>query len=429
MKGLFIHFDVFSRSVLFTAVAFILSYTLSSGQDVRPPTIVCSFSKTVIQPQQEMSPMVPARTFNGGSFDDQTPPELLRFAYSNNPDDSLKYFDCSKGQFGVPIFVFDTAGNYNDCFIFVLTNIQHCQSFVLSGNEEDTIAPTGIFHPYELTLNMQRQDTVLRARAQRINAGSIDDQTPHDKLRYSFSSRADDTLRLITCARGTVQIYQVWVWDEAGNRTPGTLQIRLSGQGESCGSFKPDNTPPALICPDTVSFDISGDTLPLRPSDIYLSVSDNILPASHIAVVFKDQSSLYELSVSCDDLGIWPIALEATDFQGNYSTCTVEVHITDTADICSATSVRTGSLENTFKVYPNPASGESITIESSEQLTQGSSLVIEVFNLLGQMLYREDWLYSSRSRHITFPGTLSTGSYFMIIRSDHGSSVVKFVVK
>lgn len=92
--------------------------------DGKAPTPVMKELFTALMPASN-PPMVGinARLFNSGSYDNCTSQSQLRFAYSANPNDTLRIFTCDHVPFDtVEVYVFDEAGNFD--FVRVRINIR-----------------------------------------------------------------------------------------------------------------------------------------------------------------------------------------------------------------------------------------------------------------------------------------------------------------
>lgn len=105
-----------------TAVAF---QTIEVAiEDRKEPTPVMKELHTALMPGSN-PPMVNinAALFNSGSYDNCTPFGLLRYAYSTNPNDTVRTFFCEDAPLDtVQIYVFDQAGNYD--FVSVRIHIR-----------------------------------------------------------------------------------------------------------------------------------------------------------------------------------------------------------------------------------------------------------------------------------------------------------------
>ena len=85
-------------------------------QDQKPPSPI--FSGSLVAELMQMGDggmvVVPANKFKSKSEDNCTASENLRYAYSSDPNDSVRVFTCdSLGIRNVSIYVFDEAGNYD----------------------------------------------------------------------------------------------------------------------------------------------------------------------------------------------------------------------------------------------------------------------------------------------------------------------------
>jgi hypothetical protein len=94
--------------------------------DGKRPTPVCyhGLSSVVMPSSGDLT--LPASVFDANSFDNCTPRNKLRFAYSNNVADSLKTYDCDNiDTTFVSIWVFDEAGNSDVCNTYIVIRDNH----------------------------------------------------------------------------------------------------------------------------------------------------------------------------------------------------------------------------------------------------------------------------------------------------------------
>ena len=94
--------------------------------DGKEPTPVCyhGLSSVVMPSSGDLT--LPASIFDANSFDNCTPRNQLRFAYSNNVADSLKTFDCDNiDTTFVSIWVFDEEGNSDVCNTYIVIRDNH----------------------------------------------------------------------------------------------------------------------------------------------------------------------------------------------------------------------------------------------------------------------------------------------------------------
>lgn len=95
-------------------------------KDCKEPSPVCyhGLSSVVMPISGELT--LHAEVFNASSFDNCTAPENLRFAFSNNPSDSLKTFTCDNlDSTEVEIWVFDESGNSDFCRTYIVLRDNH----------------------------------------------------------------------------------------------------------------------------------------------------------------------------------------------------------------------------------------------------------------------------------------------------------------
>lgn len=95
-------------------------------KDCKEPSPVCyhGLSSVVMPISGELT--LHAEVFDAASFDNCTPSENLRFAFSNNPSDSLKTFTCDNlDSTEVEIWVFDESGNSDFCRTYIVLRDNH----------------------------------------------------------------------------------------------------------------------------------------------------------------------------------------------------------------------------------------------------------------------------------------------------------------
>lgn len=106
------------------------------------------------------------------------------------------------GKHGVTLYANDRCGNEGSCYT----------TFVV----KDCKRPTPYCYNGVATVVMPSSGNVV-VWAKDLNAGSYDNCTASDKLRFSFDARGRDSSRTYTCRNlGRVEV-TIYVWDEAGN--------------------------------------------------------------------------------------------------------------------------------------------------------------------------------------------------------------------
>ncbi len=99
--------------------------------DGKKPTPTCfhGLAGDVVNMNGQGMLMIRAKQFDAGSYDNCTPKNKLRFAFSKNPNDTLRIFTCdSLGLRGVNMWVIDETGNADFCstYIHVQNNMGAC---------------------------------------------------------------------------------------------------------------------------------------------------------------------------------------------------------------------------------------------------------------------------------------------------------------
>jgi hypothetical protein len=119
--------------------------------------------------------------------------------------------------------VMDACGNVSQC--------------VQTLEVRDTEPPSPLCFDALVATPMEGGQLVLEARY--FDAGSFDNCTPEEQLRFSFSGNTGMPLRTFTCddiPNGLAEILdlEIWVWDERDNRSFCRVQILLQDQGDYC---------------------------------------------------------------------------------------------------------------------------------------------------------------------------------------------------
>ncbi len=107
------------------------------------------------------------------------------------------------GRHKIKWSVRDECGNFASCHTIVET--------------KDLKKPTPYMHEF-LTAAFQGSVMDFIVSPRLFNVGSFDNCTPSSKLRYSFSSSVNDTIRVINCSNAGFQFFTIYVTDLAGNQ-------------------------------------------------------------------------------------------------------------------------------------------------------------------------------------------------------------------
>ena len=129
-----------------------------------------------------------------------------------------------------------------------------------------------------------------------------------------------------------------------------------------------------------------------------------------------DNYSLDIDTFGCDDIGANTVILTVTDVNGNSTTCTAIVTVTE---FLSTESVLT--TEN-VKIYPNPTE-ESLIISFPREL----EVSIHLIDLVGKLIQSQNNVIVSKTHSMNI-SYLNTGTYFVRIKSEIGI-VTKRIIK
>jgi len=359
-------------------------YHLPSSCIPAPPQPIC---RTLIAgfPYESDSLIIPARYFNNGSYDQETPAELLRFSYSTDPNDTIRVLTCEDDQpwIGFDVYVFDAEGAYEYCAIAILLFDQYCgtlsqsltdiQSPVLFVTEK--ILPTP--PDPNLTFCFKPEDFVLYG---------YDNLNPDNTLiHYSFSANPDDTMRCYSCHDEGYYLLDIYAIDTAGNQihVPTSIDVRANA---GCFIDLLDTVPPASLCiPDTIFNVDSAGQITIFPIDLNAGSYDDKTEEENLQYSFSEIDA-DSIIFSCEDLGEHILSIVVTDEVGNTSTCTSSFSLVDPAHYCEPSSSDRISLSSLYRLYPNPGSGFYIqrnAAHSSEVYT------VKVIDLLGRIVYEE----------------------------------------
>ncbi|MGB4848272.1 MAG: hypothetical protein WBP41_10165, partial [Saprospiraceae bacterium] len=189
------------------------------------PQPICQLLITTI-PYNNDSLNVPAYFFNNGSYDIETPPELLRYSYSSDPNDSIRILTCgSPVNNFFEIYVFDEEGAYDFCT--VVLNLTHDYCDTVSTSLTDTMSPSlFVYDKFIPTLPDSNFPTCLMAK-DFVIYGYDNNDVSNQSVQYSFSTEEVDTVRCYTCK--DVGQYQISIYasDTVGNQIHVPLLIRV----------------------------------------------------------------------------------------------------------------------------------------------------------------------------------------------------------
>ena len=173
--------------------------------------------------------------------DDCTPQEDLQWRWKLDLDEDGIFDEfgqnnhfsqtLDEGKYKIVWIVEDRCGNESSCEYYF--TVKDCKK------------PT----PYcitDLTTVVMNQVGMVTMDVKKFDHGSIDNCTPQDELKFSFSEDVQDTLYNITCDSlidGIARTFysKMWVTDNAGNQENCNILLRVEGNGnceETTGGIK-----------------------------------------------------------------------------------------------------------------------------------------------------------------------------------------------
>ena len=388
----------------------LLVYTTSLGQNHLPQPICQPLISTL--PYNSDTLKVPARFFNDGSFDDETPTELLRYSYSTNPDDTIRIYTCeSPTQNIFEVFVFDEEGAYDFCTDILLLEHHYCDS--LSISLTDTLSPSlYAFDRHIPTLPDSNFLTCLNAE-ELVIYGYDDGDTNNQMVQYSFSSNVEDSVRCFSCQ--DVGQYQIAVYatDTAGNQIHVPLILFVVANA-GCDQVL-DTMQPVAICKENATFTLdSNKRAVVYPTDLNEGSYDNVTEADDLEYYFQE---FWEDSIvfTCEDLGTQTISIFVSDESFNAALCSTNIVISDPDDYCKISSITNSAASRLITLYPNPGNG--FYLKSGSNLIP-ELLTLKVYNLLGNLVCTKE---ISALNEFIIPD-IPPGMYSMILQSENAKS-------
>ncbi|MEO6133438.1 MAG: LamG-like jellyroll fold domain-containing protein, partial [Saprospiraceae bacterium] len=381
-------------------------FHLQSSCIPTPPQPICRTLISAI-PYETDSLIIPARYFDNGSYDQETPHELLRFSYSTDPADSIRVVTCATAQSFVvfDVYVFAAEGTYDYCSVAIEFSDQYCgvQSQSMTDNEspvifiEEKILPT---HPDpNIRFCLRPQDFVLYG---------YDNSDPNNTMiDYSFSSNFDDTVRCYSCMDEGYYLLDIYAIDTAGNQihVPTSILIRANA---GCFIDLLDTIPQVSICiSDTVlNVDTTGQ-ITIFPNSLNAGSYDDKTEEQNLQYSFSENDS-DSLIFTCDDLGEHIFSIIVTDEVGNTSECTSNLVISDSANYCETSSSDNISSFSMFSIYPNPGEGFYIRRNAGNS---SEAYSVKVIDAMGRLVYESGVLYTGEY----IVTNLTAGMYSVLI--------------
>ena len=168
-------------------------YNVGLTQNHPPLPITRSF--IAVLPYETDSLIVPARYFDNGSYDLETPQELLRFSFSTNPEDTILILTCADAEpfISCQVYVFDEedAYEYNQSVFYLIDQYCGTQSQANTDTQSpvmfviERILPT----PPDPNINFCLRPTDF------VIYGYDNLDPSNTMVSYSFSANPEDTIR------------------------------------------------------------------------------------------------------------------------------------------------------------------------------------------------------------------------------------------
>ena len=169
---------------------------------------------------------------------------------------------------------------------------------------------------------------------------------------------------------------------------------------------------PIVTCPSNVSTCNSTVTgIDLSAND----VCDAIETISYDLTGSTTASGMNTASGTTFNVGTTTVTYTATDSTGNFATCAFDVTIIDCASIAE------GSQLTAVSVYPNPANAQ-VTIAIGENYQNAS---VSLVSISGQLI--QEQVFQNETNVQFSLENIESGIYFVIVKADEGTSVVKLV--
>ncbi len=124
----------------------------------------------------------------------------------------------------------------------------------------------------------------------------------------------------------------------------------------------------------------------------------------------------------CDDLGTNTITITLMDTDGNMSTCTPTVTVTDPLSVCLL-GAQDNEFDQSLTIFPNPSSGQ-ITMTNSSNFEIRSANIIDINGRIVQKLDTKNM----GSQHTFSIEKLADGMYFVKIEAEN-ASIVRRIIK
>jgi|GEM_PF-6849486 len=372
------------------------------------PHPICQLLITTI-PYNNDSLSVPAYFFNNGSFDSETPAELLRYSFSSDPDDSVRILTCgSPVNNFFEIYVFDEEGAYDFCTVVLELEHQYCDT--VSSSLTDTLSPSlFVYDKFIPTLPDSNFPTCLMAK-EFVIYGFDNADINNQFVQYSFSTNEEDTVRCFDCQDVGQYLISIYGTDTVGNQIHVPLLITVVANA-GCDQML-DTMRPVAICKEDATFSIdSSKQAVVYPKDLDAGSYDNVTEPNNLYFYFEE---FFEDSLifTCEDIGSHTISIFVADESFNASLCTTDVIIDDPNNFCNISSLDKDLSIGHFSLLPNPSSGFYI---KNNYTSPNRSLEIKVYSMMGELVYSKA---NTEFGEFIIPD-IPAGVYSIIIQSDN----------
>ncbi|MGB0882887.1 MAG: T9SS type A sorting domain-containing protein, partial [Vicingaceae bacterium] len=173
-----------------------------------------------------------------------------------------------------------------------------------------------------------------------------------------------------------------------------------------------DNTDPVITCPaNQTQLAANGTDTVLIDYTSMATISDNCSSNANITVTQSPAIG------STQAVGTINVTLTATDECGNTANCNFDVEITNTTNIADNTRVN-------VSIFPNPNKG-LFTIDLGTEMN--GNVTIQVYNLLGEIVYNEEKENSNTSYHLDLQH-VEKGIYYVSVKGAEKSIVKKIMI-
>lgn len=169
--------------------------------------------------------------------------------------------------------------------------------------------------------------------------------------------------------------------------------------------------------PETLVNDI---TVEMNES-LMVSLSPEDIDAGSVDNCEIETMSLDIVSLNCDNLGENEVTLTVIDVNGNTTTATAVVTLTDPNEYCDL-SVNPLSEKLSVEIYPNPVKNKITAVSRQEGINE-----IQIFSLDGQLVM--EFKLNDQRKFTGDLSQLSSGVYFIKVHAESGNTSIKKIIK